>query len=45
MGFDTIESRRKAGGSQDITEMLVKPYVSGYPDTIIIKKVIIISIC
>ena len=44
MGFDTIESRRKAGGSQDITEMLVKPYVSGYPDTII-KKLMIISIC
>ena len=38
MGFDTIEGRRKAGGSLDITEMLVKPYVSGCPDTIIKKK-------
>ena len=38
MGFDTIEGRRKAGGSLDITEMLVKPCVSGCRDTIIIKK-------
>ena len=38
MGFGTLEGRRKAGGSLDIHEMLVKPGVSGHCDTIIIKK-------